>query len=265
VSKLRRARHSARRVRQTLFGFDNGLSLLTAMARGRLTGTPDELVYRHADLSVTVPNRPGARVPVYEVFAEDAYNVSQFTGDLGDDPVAVDIGAHVGCFALAFAREHLGARVECYEASPATAAYLERNIAANRLASRVRCHPTAVSSTAGYLEFADNEGGSSLNGLTSPEGVSRIKVPCIAVRDAFAVAGGKVDVVKIDTEGAEYDMVLGSDPADWSGVRRVVLEYHDVAGHSWDELEAFFTRAGLLAVAHEPAGPRQGTVWLSRP
>jgi FkbM family methyltransferase len=263
LSKLHRARHAARRVRQTLVDFDNGPALLTGMSRGRLTGSPAEIVFRVDGLTITVPNRPGARVPVYEVFAEDAYRLDWFTGDLGYGPTAVDIGAHIGCFAMAFALEHRSARVECFEASPATATYLERNISANRLSERVTTHATAVSSSAGDLELADNEGGSSLNGLTAPEGAT-IKVPCITVAMAFEAAGGAVDVVKIDTEGAEYDMVLASDPATWSAIRRVVLEYHDVPGHSWQELEAFFDKAGLTEVAHEPATPRQGTVWLSR-
>ncbi len=263
MSTIRRAQHALRRVRQTLFSFDNGPALLTSMSRGRLTGRPAELVFRAGGLTITVPNRPGARVPVYEVFAEDTYRLGWFTEDLGEGPTSVDIGAHVGCFALAFAHQHRAARVDCYEASPATSVYLERNVSANRLSDRVHIHATAVSSEAGHLEFADNEGGSSLNGLTSPE-ERTIKVRAITVATAFESAGGSIDVVKIDTEGAEYDLVLASDPATWSGVRRVVLEYHDVPGHSWDELEAFFSGAGLVEVAHESVSPRQGTVWLSR-
>ena len=259
-----RARHAARRVRQTITGFDNGPELLAAMARGRFTGNPAELGFRVAGLRITVPNRKGARVPVYEVFAEDAYRLAWFTAGLGPAPVAVDIGGHVGCFSLALAQQVRGARVSAYEASPSTAAYLERNVAANELTDRIRTHATAVGAAPGFLEFADNVGGSALNGLTAPEGADVIKVPCVTVAEAFASAAGPVELVKIDTEGAEYDMVLASAPESWLTVRRVVLEYHDVPGHSWSELETFFAAAGLHQVAHVPENPRQGTVWLSR-
>ena len=70
----------------------------------------------------------------------------------------------------------------------------------------------------------------------------------------------------VDTEGAQYDIVLSSDPADWSDVQRLVLEYHPVDGHSWDELQTFFSKAGL-EVAHLELGlftDRLGTAWLSR-
>jgi FkbM family methyltransferase len=261
---MRRARHGARRVRQTITDFDNSSVLLAGMVRGRLTGNPSELSFRAEGLTVTVPNRRGARVPVYEVFAEDAYRLRWFAQGLSSAPIAVDIGGHVGCFSLALAQQLPGARISAYEASPSTAAYLERNVAANGLSGRIRTHATAVGAAAGFLEFADNDAGSALNGLTAPVGAEVIKVPCVTVAEAFAGAGGPVELVKIDTEGAEYDMVLASAPATWSSVRRVVLEYHDVPGHSWSELESFFGAAGLHQVAHAPENARQGTAWLSR-
>ncbi len=104
---------------------------------------------------------------------------------------------------------------------------------------------------------------SALNGLTSPGG-RLVTVPCRTFAGVVADAGGRVDLVKLDTEGAEYAIVLGSRPEDWAGVRTLVMEYHDVPGHSWAELASFLAEAGLTEVAHEPAGPRQGTVWLRR-
>ncbi|MEO6472313.1 MAG: FkbM family methyltransferase [Aeromicrobium sp.] len=265
MTTIERFRHAARRVGQTLTDFENGPRLLGAIASRPITGRPDELVFRVDDqLSVICPNRPGARVPVYEVFAEDTYRLGWFTSDLGDSPVAVDIGAHIGCFSLAFARQHPEGQVEAFEASPSTAVYLERNVDRNGFSGRVHCHQVAVASKTGTLIFADNVGGSSLNGITAPEGAKQIEVPCMTVADAFASAVAGVEVVKIDTEGAEYDMVLNSASEDWASVRRVVMEYHDVPGHSWPELEAFFGTVGLSTVAHEPVSPRQGTVWLSR-
>lgn len=257
---------AAKRVRQTLTEFENGPALLLAMARQRATGKPDELVFRpSADTQVTVPNRPGARVPVYEIFIEDDYRLGWFTDDLGDAPVALDIGAHVGCFSVAFAKRHPGARVDAYEASPSTAVFLRRNIADNGVGDRVHGNNLAVQAVAGTLELADNGAASGHNGvlhLTADANTASVR--SIAMSEALQVSGRSADIVKIDTEGGEYDMVLGSDPSDWAGVRRVVLEYHDLPGHSWEELETFFASAGLHLVHRVKFLERLGMAWLSR-
>lgn len=251
-------------MRQTLTTFDNGPSLLAAIARQRLQRDAVDLEFRLPNLRISCPNAPGALVPVYEVFAEDAYRLEWFTAGLRNDLRAIDIGGHVGCFSLAFATLHPGARMQVFEASPTTAAYTRRNIEANGLADRVTVNSMAVSSVHGSLLFADNAVGSGLNGINAPQGTPAIEVSCVTFGEAISTVDGQADVVKIDTEGAEYDIVLGSDPADWADVQRVVMEYHPVTGHSWDELEEFFRKAGLDVVRHEAVAPGLGTVWLSR-
>lgn len=257
---------ATRRVRQTVGHFDNGARLLVDLARQGVTGRPKEITFRMRDGSgMTVPNRPGARVPIYEIFVEDEYRLGWFTDDLGTSPVALDVGAHVGCFSVAFAKRHPEARVDSYEASPSTAAYLMRNIMDNGLQDRVHGNNFAVQAVAGQLTLADNGAGSGHNGVLHLTAETRsVTVPSIAMADALTVSGRTADLVKMDTEGGEYDMVLGSRPEDWAGVRRVVLEYHDLPGHSWEELETFFTAAGLTLVHREKYAPRLGMAWLSR-
>lgn len=256
---------AARRVRQTLSSFGNGPRILWDLASQRAPWASDQLTFElPGGGRVLCPNRPGARVPVYEIFAEDAYRLDALFADL-TAPTVLDIGGHIGCFAIAAARRDPATRVHAYEASPSTAAWLSRNVVANGLDDRITAHHVAVAGRRGTIEFADNDGGSSLNGLTAPVGSTHlVQVPSITLGDAIAEAGGHVDVVKIDTEGAEYDMVLASEPASWAGVERVVMEYHDVPGHDWSELRDFFAECGLRVTATEEASARQGTVWLSR-
>jgi FkbM family methyltransferase len=140
-----------------------------------------------------------------------------------------------------------------------------RNIADNDLGSRVHGNNLAVQGVAGELELADNGAASGHNGvLHLTADAAKVTVRSVSMAEALTASGRTADLVKIDTEGGEYDMVLGSDPADWAGVRRVVLEYHDLPGHSWEELEAFFASAGLHLVEREKFLPRLGMAWLSR-
>ena len=256
---------AARRIGQTLTAFRNGPKLLFYLVASKTPLASSELVFKTRDgVVISCPNVAGARVPVYELFAEDAYRFNELAGDLPADFTALDIGGQIGCFSVALAKAFPQARINTYEASPSTAIYTRRNVTNNGLSDRVTVHNTAMSDHVGTLEFTDNGQGSGLNGLTAPEGSQTIEVECTTFAEAVKAAGGKVDLVKIDTEGAEYSIILPSDPSDWATVQSVVMEYHPLQGHSWDELKDFFTKAGLEEVRHDRVDIGLGTVWLKR-
>lgn len=261
----RSTRLAARRVKQTL-RFRNGAKVLADLAASRTPWGSEGLLFEVAGgLKVHCPNLPGARVPVYEVFSEDAYRYDELLEGLGQDFTVLDIGGHIGCFALGLAAARPEATIHTYEASPSTAEWLQRNVTANALGDRIHVHQKALAGEPGVLEFADNAGGSSLNGITAPTGsTTTVQVPAITFDEALAAAGDSVELVKIDVEGAEYGILAATTPASWAGVQRVVMEYHDVPGHGLNELLTTFIGAGLGLTRIETATDRQGTIWLSR-
>ena len=257
----------ARRIAQTPRTFSNWLPMLADMARETVGRGPETLSFAtRSGMRIDCPNRPGARVPVYEIFAEDCYHLEWFLGPLLDRPITViDIGGHVGTFSCRLAQLHPKATISTFEPSPTTAKYLRHNVEQNGFADRVTVNEKALSSSTGTAVFDDNGAGSGLNGLRAAghsTGVAT-EVQSISFDDAVASASTPVDFVKIDCEGGEYDLVLGSSPASWASVQRVVIETHPVTGHSWDELHGFFESVGLHVQDMEQA---QGyrCVWLSR-
>lgn len=261
--------HRARRLAQTPRAFSNWAPVLRDMALGRLGHGPRTLTFRtRSGARITTPNRPGARVPVYELFAEDSYRLEWLLGSLAGRPINVmDIGGHVGTFSVRLSQVHRTATITAFEPSPATAEYLRRNVAQNDAANRVTVVQRALAGRSGHAVFGDNGAGSGLNALlaTGADGGSDggMDVETISFDDALALAGGEIDLVKIDCEGGEYDLVLNSSPQSWETVQRVVIEHHPVPGHSWPELQAFFTAVGLEEQDEDFVG-RHGCVWLSR-
>lgn len=257
--------YALRRLRQTL-GFANGPRVLLDLASVRTPWPREELTVRMRNgSSITCPNVAGARLAIYEHFVEDTYRLDELTRGLREDFVVLDVGSQVGAFAVALARHSPGAHVHAYEASPVTASWLQRNVDANDLGDRITIHAVALADHVGSLEFADNGQGSVHNGITAPAGsATMVQVPCTTMAEAVATAGGRVDVLKMDAEGAEYDSILTSPPEIWADVQRVVMEYHPVPGHSWAELEAYFAGVGLTMVRHEDEGPGLGLAWLAR-
>lgn len=255
-----RVGHASRRVVEAVRAFDNGWTILARIGTRR----PGDLEFRQGDTVITCPNVPGARVPVFEVFAEDTYRNAWFTDGL-TNPRALDIGGHIGCFTVDLCRVVPGAVVHAYEASPTTAGYLGRNVSRNVPDGRATVFNEALSSADGTLKLIDNAGASGLNSINgAPTGGTAVEVPAVSFRTALDRLGGTVDIVKMDIEGGEYAVLAGSDPSEWGSVQRVVMEYHDVEGHDFSEVEKFFTAAGMNIVRHEPVTDRLGVVWFSR-
>lgn len=252
--------HRARRLVQSPRAFANWVPVLRDMSRSAGVAPSLTFVARTGE-RISCPNVPGARVPVYEIFAEDCYRLTWFLGPLLDQPIRVlDIGAHVGAFACRTATLAPRATFTCVEASATTAEYLQRNVEANGIDERVHVRVAAVAAHAGSARLVDRGKGSALNAVTVTSGGD---IDAVTL-DALVMEAGSPDVVKIDCEGSEYDIVLASSAGSWAGVRRVVVEYHDVAGHGWDELEERFASLGFSVLDRKPVTPRQGTAWLDR-
>jgi FkbM family methyltransferase len=237
------------------------------MTLGRAGRGPERLTFlTRSGLRIETPNVPGARVPVYEIFAENSYRLEWLLGDLLDRPIQiVDIGGHVGTFACRITQLHPKASVLSCEPSAGTAGYLRRNAENNGVADRVTVIERAIAATTGRAVFHDNGGGSGLNGLAAAGHTAgpATEVETMAFDDLVARAPAAIDVVKIDCEGGEYDLVLGSSPQSWDTVQRVVIEFHPVDGHGWPELHDFFAGVGLVE-QDKVSGQGYGCVWLSR-
>jgi len=274
---LRLAAYEARRVAQTCRTFANWPSLLADMGAARVGRGAEELTFvTRSGLHLNCPNVPGARLPLYEQFADDCYGVAWLLGRQPDRPLHVlDVGAHVGAFATHLA--HAGSRlhIECYEPSPESAKYLRRNVERNHMTGRITVHECALAAEAGSALLDDNSAGSVHNGLVrqdhrlvegddAPGSRTAIVVTTSTFEQALAQSPAPFDVVKMDCEGGEYDLVYGSSPDSWNSVNRVVMEYHPVQGESWGALRSWFEDVGLSVVRHVSDDPGLGTAWLSR-
>jgi len=142
----------------------------------------------------------------------------------------VDAGANWGYFTLVGARlVGAGGRVVAIEPDPRHFERLRTNTAMNRLAN-VTALPLAAGSQegvamlTGYAEAADNRGVSRI--ADGASGAHRYAVRCATI-DALTSESRRVDVVKIDVEGAEPDVLAGMREGLASGrYRAIVLELH---------------------------------------
>lgn len=123
--------------------------------------------------------------------------------------VAADVGANIGLLTLVMARAAGPAgKVIAFEPEATPRANLEKMRHLNGL-SWVEVRDQAVGEKAGRLTFhvSDIIGHSSLYALPEAEEARVIEVEVVALDDV--APGGRMDVVKIDVEGAELDVLAG--------------------------------------------------------
>lgn len=265
---IRSVGHLAKRIRQTPALFSNFPTVFWDLGTQKTPLARREMNLRLRNgYTMTIPNADGARYAIYEIFSDDAYGIAELTRDLDPEAAVLDVGAQVGCFALAIAEALPRAAVEVYEASPTSASYAERNVRDNGLADRVSVHSAALAGEDGEFSMIDNGDASVHNGLIAGEG-TEVTVPAVSFDHAVAQArsgGRSVQLVKMDVEGAEYDVILRSSPGSWAEVKAVALEYHPVPGHSLDELLGFLEPLGFAPYRQEDGTePGLGMIWLRR-
>lgn len=207
--------------------------------------------------------RPGGgdRFTAFEVFALRTY--TSLGERLHPGSVVVDIGANIGCYALMAARAvGTTGRVVAIEPSRATFLQLTKNIALNRL-GQVACRQVAVAGEPGIAQFHINADPlfSSLYPITDgrrQEGATET-VNVTTLREIIESEGlSRIDMLKMDCEGAEHDIIKGFDDETASKVAQISLEIHAIPGNDGSE-----TIARLEALGYRLH--RGATYYFDRP
>jgi FkbM family methyltransferase len=179
------------------------------------------------------------------------------------DAVVLDLGAHKGYYA-AYALEHGARTVISFEPAAGNVELLERSAATYRKrGADWRVRPVALGAVHGEAEL-HLMASSWAHALHPPDswseyevGTERVTVEATAdvLAEGAELAGkhGRL-VVKVNTEGEECTMVLGTPVEAWECVSDVFVEVHPWATCGEPELVAHLERAGLsrLPSAMEP-------------
>lgn len=140
-------------------------------------------------------------------------NLELFKKVLTNDSVVFDIGANIGIYTLiASACTTSGGHVHSFE--PADAAYdrLCQNIELNKFRN-VTANKLGMADKSGILNFyvCEDDAYNSLGTkpMTAVKKIEKINVTCI---DDYCSKNniGKIDIIKIDTEGADYLVLNGA-------------------------------------------------------
>jgi len=119
----------------------------------------------------------------------------------------VDVGANLGVLTLYF-RSIIGLTGKIYSFEPAPDAFsiLSKNVAVNNL-QNVIIENKAISNQTGKVMFSKQE--SLTAGRIVKDNADAMRVDSISLDDYFSNYDGKIDFVKIDTEGYDWSVFQG--------------------------------------------------------
>lgn len=165
---------------------------------------------------------------IWEIWKAKVYDDARIPIRAGD--IVVDFGAHIGAFAVRAARLAQGGHVYSYEASSKNFDLLAENCQINNLRN-VYIENSAVSNQSGMMPFyTPSENGilGSLLQNTSSfmETVQTTTFSNIIAKHAIT----QIDFLKVDVEGAEFDILFANPDETLAITRKIVIEFHEFKG-----------------------------------
>ncbi len=138
--------------------------------------------------------------------------------------VVFDIGAHMGTFAVYAASK--GAKVYAFEPDPVNYKKLLENIALNAFEDKIIPFNHAITDSRGQLKLASMEGNTGGHSLYLNTG-NYVMVETYSFEESVSLAGvTDIDLIKIDTEGAEYTILPNIKPETYKHIKAIIGEYH---------------------------------------
>ncbi len=171
-----------------------------------------------------------------EIFMEDVYNIDNLVKKLPSNPVIVDIGANAGFFDILLLSKIKSAKILAYEPLPSNTAFVRKVMEENDfLKTSIKLNQAAVTgkekdSLDLYMEDTDDSQvvASVFEGFNK-DNLKKTTVPCISltriVKDNNLT---KIDLLKMDCEGSEYDIIYNTAPGIVQLASHIAIEVHDV-------------------------------------
>lgn len=212
---------------------------------------PDNLMVLGKRQNVNLPSEKGMDGEFIEVLLDDCYGVEQLPPSLLK---IIDIGANVGLFPVAARNRFPQAVIHAYEPNPNLESYLK--------------HQSEIANFEYFMEAVGFQDGKVTLDIREVSGKTRSTVnesgdiPMVSLKRAIERIGGRVDLAKVDCEGAEW--LLFEDTDTWQLVQNLALEYHLWSGHSHAETRQVIENLGFQIKKQIPIDKWYGLILASR-
>lgn len=187
-----------------------------------------------------------------EICIHDCYRLQQLKEKLPQVRSIVDIGANQGIFLVAARQKFADAAIYAYEPNP----HIFGNLSFNAANLDASVYMEAATREDCAMELSFGESDLHTTARASLQGKTR----GTAFRKIVELAGGQIDILKMDCEGGEWD--LFEDTASWQHVRSLAMEYHLWArpGSTDRDIKDILDRLGFGIIHDDPLSEQFGLI-----
>ncbi len=197
------------------------------------------------DLQIKLRN-DGDHAIANEVFGDRDYKPCETALKEAKNSV-IDIGGHLGFFSLYAASLNSKVPIFCYEPHEGNFALLKEHLRLNRI-KNVKAKRLAVANHQGQStllvskEHLNHSIVHAIEDTNETQAVDCITLEKIIDRHRL----GQVDLLKMDCEGAEFQILMDSKKCVLDKVSSIFLEYHDwVPSGDHHKLKAYLEKMGF--------------------
>jgi FkbM family methyltransferase len=182
---------------------------------------------------------------LYEVWTMKEYETEHFS--IGPEDVVIDIGAHIGTFSVWAAQKAVSGRVISFEPNPENYALLEENKSLNQLPN-LSIINSAVSDVRGSARLYTSDFHNMTHSFFEEGTRDFTLVDTLSLEDIIQEYKlERVHYLKIDAEGAEYQIILNTPSNVLAQIDKIFIEYHDYLKHGYNfkDLTGYLTENGF--------------------
>ena len=203
-------------------------------------------------------------VPIIEIFLKKDY------GEMPDNSTIVDLGANIGVFTVYATTTARNVTVYAYEPLEDFYNLMKENVQLNRQTDSVRCFNSAVAGEATtrtlYVKGTDFY-FPTLVGKESNNGQESIEVRCTTLADIIdANQLKRIDMLKMDCEGAEYEILYPTQVRYFERIKEIRMEYHNLDENErhLNRLKEFLRKNGYTITHTQATSETNGSLWAQR-
>ena len=202
--------------------------------------------------------------PFRECFFDDQYMLHFDKKDFPQNPVILDVGANVGFAALYFFRCFPNATVHSFEPMP----FLQKMMQQHKVqypGHQWHQHGYGLWKENGSMDiFTDApDDFTSISGIAHFEDAVHKVTINVKTLSSFMDENKieKIDLLKMDCEGAEYEILFNLPDAFFSRIERMAMETHETQQYKTVEMAEFLQSKGYQVIYVTRPATRTGHVW----